>query len=395
MSAELTTIQVKNYRSLADVTLDVNSVNVLFGPNGVGKSTLLDTVWFFRDCAIRGVELASSARSHGIGILWDGAKEGDQILISLATPDIEYELRFGLSSGRIEQFAGERLRDRTNGRVLIDRPVSSDKAQLFHEEIGSSVLAPLREPEKISLGLYLAFNRGDRAAGELDWLLRSVRHYHSRSFFLHRLKTQGSEANYEIRLWERGDNLWSVLRNLHDKRSIDDRYDTVMKWMKQAFPSFDGLVLEQTGPESVYASFQEKHRRSLIRASGVSDGHLQMLLLLTALFSEGRERSLILLFDEPEVSLHPWALAVFARAVKAAADEWRKQSIIATHSPVLLSQFDTHQILAANVADGRTHLRRLSEMNEIKDLLDNYATGSLYMSQLVGAQASETLEPVK
>src|SRR6185369_17089763 len=121
--------------------------------------------------------------------------------------------------------------------------------------------------EKTSLGLYLDFNPADRAADDLDRLLRFVRQYHSRSFFLHRLKTQGSEVSHETRLWDHGDNAWSVLRNLHDRRSQDDRYDTVIRWMREAFPSFDGLVLEQTGPSTVYASFQEKGRRSVIRAS--------------------------------------------------------------------------------------------------------------------------------
>jgi predicted ATPase len=185
------------------------------------------------------------------------------------------------------------------------------------------------------------------------------------------------------------------LRNLHDRKSADNRYDTIMAFMAESAPSFDGLLLEQTGPTTVYASFREKGQRKEIHASGVSDGRLQMLLLLTALFAEGPGRQAVLLFDEPETSLHPWALAVFAKAVKEAAERWNKQILIATHSPVLLSQFDTHQILATEVADGRTHLRRLSEMEEIKDLLDQYAAGSLYMAEVVGAQAKPPAELVE
>lgn len=69
MATPFTTLKVTNYRCLADLTLKLAGVNVLFGPNGAGKSTILDTIWLFRDCAIRGVEAASSSRSHGIGIL--------------------------------------------------------------------------------------------------------------------------------------------------------------------------------------------------------------------------------------------------------------------------------------------------------------------------------------
>ena len=248
----------------------------------------------------------------------------------------------------------------------------------------------LREPEKLSLGLFLDFNERENEAEDLDHLLRYIRLYSSRSFHIWPLKRKGSESSHQIRLWDFGDNAWSVLRNLQDKRSIDDRYKTVMGYMAEAFPAFDGIVLEQTGPTSVYASFQEKGRRQGIFASGASDGHVQLLLLLIALFSEGQRKS-ILLFDEPEVSLHPWALVVFARAVKEAAGKWHKQILLATHSPVLISQFEPQDILVADMDDGRARFERLSDIQEFRDLLEEYAAGSLFMSGAVAPQGVDAL----
>ena len=88
----ITKVHIKNYRALADVCVDLPPLNIIFGPNGAGKSTFLDTVWFVRDCAIRSVELASAARSHGIGLLFDGADEGEQISVSLSTSELEYQI---------------------------------------------------------------------------------------------------------------------------------------------------------------------------------------------------------------------------------------------------------------------------------------------------------------
>ena len=387
----LTRIRVRNYRALADIELDLRPVNVVFGPNGAGKSTLLDTLYFFRDCAIRGVEVASSERSHGIGILWDGADDDGGILVELATSRVAYELTVSLSAGRIEPFAGEKLRSSTpRGAALIDRSPGSEQATLYHDNIKQAVPIILREPQKLSLGLFRDFNQGHSEAGYLDRLLHFTRLYHSRSFLLWRLKRQGSESSHETRLWDLGNNAWSVLRNLQDKRNVDERYDTIMGYMTQAFPVFDGIVLEQTGPTSVYASFQEKERRREILVSGVSDGHLQLLLLLTALFSEGN-REAVVLFDEPEVSLHPWALTVFAKAVKVAAEEWNKQVFVATHSPVLISQFEPRDILVAGVENGRARFDRLNEIEDIRDLLEHYAAGSLYMSESVAPQGREAL----
>ena len=384
----LTRIRVRNYRALADIELDLRPVNVVFGPNGAGKSTLLDTLYFFRDCAIRGVEVASSERSHGIGILWDGAEEDGGILVELATSRVAYELTFSLSAGRIEPFAGEKLR--ATSRALIDRSPGSEQATLYHGNIQQAVPITLREPQKLSLGLFLDFNQGHSEAGYLDRLLHFTRLYHSRSFHLWRLKRLGSESSHETRLWDLGNNAWSVLRNLQDKRNVDERYNTIMGYMTDAFPAFDGIVLEQTGPSSVYASFQKKEGRRRILVSGVSDGYLQLLLLLTALFSEGNRESVVL-FDEPEVSLHPWALTVFAKAVKVAAGEWNKQVFVATHSPVLISQFEPQDIMVAGVENGRARFDRLNEIEDVRDLLEEYAAGSLYMSEAIAPQGAEAL----
>ena len=136
----------------------------------------------------------------------------------------------------------------------------------------------------------------------------------------------------------------------------------------------------------MYASFLEKERRQGILASGVSDGFVQLLLLLIALFSEGKDRASILLFDEPETSLHPWAIAVFAEAVRTAAESWNRQVFLATHSPVLISQFEPQDILVAGIEGDRVRFDRLSEMEAIRDLLDEYPPGALYMAEAVAPQ---------
>ena len=388
MTAKLNKVSIKNFRSLAEVRqLAIGDISVLFGPNGSGKSTFLDSIWFVRDCAIRGVAEAAASRSHGIGVLYDGAPDDDQsIEIHLETDAVKYVLTFDLADGRINACAGENLTDDT--KTLIARSPGSEKAQLYHAAFDQNVpVEKLREPEKLTLSAYLNFNPDDALSSELDQLLHFVRYYHSRSFALHAVKTRGSDSTHHTHLFDRGQNIWSALRNIKDKAEIDDRYSKIIEFMKRAFPDFDGIVFDQTGPNAVYASFLEKGRRNPISASGVSDGHLQMLLLLTALYSEGAHRTSLLLFDEPEISLHPWAIAVLAEAMQLAAADWNKQILIATHSPVLISQFEPNDILAAIVDEGRTSLRRVGAMTEINDLLEEYSIGSLYMSETLAGQS--------
>lgn len=393
---QLISLTVKNFRSLADVSINTDRLTVLFGPNGAGKSAFLEALWFVRDCSVRGVDVASSDRGHGIGLLWEGADDGAFISIGIEMPATIYEIFFGYSSGRIESFVGEKLFSKMSKEVLLDRKVGSDRAILSVASSMSSspdfqALKPngkLIEPEKPSLARYIDFlNLASIDTHEvtgLDKLLHGIRYYHTRSANFSKLRTFGSESSHETRLSERCENLWSILRNLHDKQVLDSRYDMIIGFMKESFPSFKALVTEQTGLNSVYASFIDKHRRKPIRASGISDGQLQMLIQLTALFSE--ENNNLILLDEPDLSLHPWALSVLAKAIETAAKE--KQVVIATHSPVLMSQFEPEYLLAMGLDNsGQTVMKRVSEMADIQDLLEDYATGSLYMAEMIAPQS--------
>lgn len=388
MSNRVRGVEIRNYRSLERINIETRPINVLFGPNGAGKSTFLDAIWFVRDCAIRGVDIAASNRSHGIGVLWDGAGEGAHISIKIETESATYEVMFGFSSGRIESFVAEKLYSKQRDKLLIDRLVGSDKAGFFHSKIGDYVTATLREPNKLALSLYLDLENNADEAAEVDRLLRYIRFYHSRSADFYRLRTHGSISDSYVRLYDRCENLWSVLRILKDEREIgDDRYDTIIRYMQKSFPSFDRIYLEQTGANSIYGNFVMSNRREPIKASGVSDGYLQLLAHLTALFCEGR-RETLLIFDEPEESLHPYAIAVFAEAVEEAVRDWQKQVFMATHSPVLISQFGADHIIATEIGEkGETIMRWVSEIEGIQDLLAEYAAGSLYMAELVAAQS--------
>ena len=76
----------------------------------------------------------------------------------------------------------------------------------------------------------------------------------------------------------------------------------------------------------------------------------------------------MILLDEPDLSLHPWALSVLAKAIETATKEFHKQVIIATHSPVLMSQFEPEYLLAIELDEsGQTVMKRVSEMADIQD----------------------------
>ena len=386
MTNLFTRLHVKNFRSLADVSIKTRPINVLFGPNGSGKSTLLEAIRLVKDCVSRDVDEAIRTRHNGFGMLRQGSTA---MSIRLEAAHAEYELQLGFSRGQIEPYAGEVLYSKAEKASLIHRIIGSDEANFYHDKEKPAVQTRLTFPEKLALIQYMqgsGFAHMD--ASNLRNLLNSVYFYHSHYIDLYGLKNRGSESGMDTSLHEKGENLWSVLQNIHGKIAIDRRYETITNFMRKSFPNFKDLVFEQTGPNAIYASFVEKDRQDPIPVLGVSEGQLQMLIHLTALFSQEQELHSLIVFDEPETSLHPYAISVFAEAVKLATKEWNKQVFIATHSPVLISQFDLEDILTAGLDEsGQTVLTRVSEMEDIKDLLEDYATGSLYMAGAIAPQS--------
>lgn len=380
---------IENYRSLQHVEISPQRINILFGPNGSGKSTFLDALWFVRDCSINGVDAAASDRSHGIGVLSDQAEPGAHISIEIETSQAIYSLSFGFSSGRIEPYAGEKLVKKSNGQALIDRMIGGDRAQFFDSKQGLISTVHLREPQKLSLERYLDVSGSESEAGEISCLLHFIRKYDARSANFYRLRNIGSASGPpQQRLYDRCENLWSILRNLKEQRELENKsYDTIMQFMNKGFPTFGRIYLESQGAANVYGSFIEKDHKDPIRASGISDGHLQLLIHLTALFCESENPTLILL-DEPETSLHPHAIVTLAEAITEAVSHWNKQVFVATHSPILISQFNEGDIIASEIGPyGETMMRRVSEIEKIQDLLDHYAVGSLYMAELIAPQS--------
>lgn len=382
-------LSVRNYRALAGIDLDLRPVNVFFGPNASGKSTLLDSLWFVRDCAWWGCDGAAQERSQGIGLLSDQVGGDQGLVIELVTAEVQYRLDFSFVTGRLDALPAERLR-LADGLTLIERRAGAGVARFRHLPKLELREQRLHVPEKLSLLLYLAIDTSVEGAARLERAVQSMRFHHCAQFDLYKLKKVGSEAGHEEWLHRRGENLFSVLRNLQGRQGADARYATIRAFMRESFPGFDHIVLDATGPASVYGSFVERGHPNPIHASGAADGYLQLLLMLTALFAEPADQGSVILLDEPETSLHPWALAVLAKAVKlAASPDWGRQVFLATHSPVLMSQFDADQIVEATQVNGATRLRRLSEITEVQDLLERYAVGSLYMAQEVGAQRKD------
>jgi predicted ATPase len=107
-------------------------------------------------------------------------------------------------------------------------------------------------------------------------------------------------------------------------------------------------------------------------------------ICLTTLFLQPPDRlPAIIILDEPELGLHPYAITPLAEMVRSAAEH--TQVILATQSVTLVNQFSPEEAVVVDRVDRASVLRRLSS-EEIAPWLDEYGLGSLWEKNLLGGR---------
>ena len=92
----------------------------------------------------------------------------------------------------------------------------------------------------------------------------------------------------------------------------------------------------------------------------------------------------LICIDEPEVGLHPDAIALVGKAIQDA--ESRTQLIIATHSEALVNRFSDRPeavIVCEKEANNATTLKRQSSQ-ELSTWLEDYTLGDLWHRGVIG-----------
>ena len=115
-----------------------------------------------------------------------------------------------------------------------------------------------------------------------------------------------------------------------------------------------------------------------------SDGSLRFFALATLLNLPSEMLPDVLLFDEPELGLHPAAISLIGGMIKSLAAE--RQIIVATQSPLLVDEFDLNEIFVLELQDGQTKFRKLKPDDYQSWLDDSFTTGELWQKNLLGGR---------
>ncbi|WP_413175737.1 AAA family ATPase [Anabaena azotica] len=177
-------------------------------------------------------------------------------------------------------------------------------------------------------------------------------------------------------LLEDGSNLGLVLKALQRKLGMRKLIGYLEKFYEEA-EELDVSIYGGT----VQIFIREKGLIQPIPATRLSDGTLRYLFLM-ALLLDPTPPPLICI-EEPEIGLHPDILPTIAEMLIEASQ--RTQLIVTTHSDALvsaLSQYPESVVVCERDGTG-THLRRL-EPDKLKDWLENYTLGDLWLMGEIG-----------
>jgi len=348
----LTTVAIANYRSLRDLVVPLQKLNVVTGSNGSGKSNLYRALRLLADTA-QGRVVSSVAREGGLqSTLWAGPevlsrsmKSGDHpvqgtrrkhpiaLRLGFAGDEYGYLIDLGLPPHGLSAFSldpqikreciwhGSILRpsallvDRTGPFVRIRREDNSWDVVTDCLSTFDSMMTHVSDP---------------RNAPEMLALRESIRNWRFYDHFR-------TDADAPVRspqvgtrtpiLGNDGSDLAAAIQTIREI-GADDLLGAAIE---DAFP---GSQVSVESIEGRFALTMAQH--GLLRPLGaaeLSDGTLRYLLWIAALLTPRPPAVMVL--NEPETSLHPDLLGALARLIARAAE--RTQIIVVTHATRLIS----------------------------------------------------------
>ena len=125
--------------------------------------------------------------------------------------------------------------------------------------------------------------------------------------------------------------------------------------------------------------------------SEFSDGTLRFVALAALLGQPAEIRSSIVILDEPELGLHPFAIGVLASLIQSASV--RTQGIVSTESAQLIDHFEPEDVLVADRVDGGAGLTRLRS-STLAQWLEDYTLGELWQTNEFGCRPAPEFRAV-
>lgn len=350
-------IKIKGFRSIRELDIALSPLNVLIGPNGAGKSNFISFFKFMNKLLDKDLQLFVQQMGGADRVLYFGRKTTDQLEIDLHFSPNSYQATLVPS--------------------VTDKLIFQSEAALFHgSEIGygggtkKRKLAAAGDPES-GLPDPGTANPAAHVAGYLaDW---KVYHFHDTS------DTAKVKMAYSVhatdRLLPQAENLAAFLYGIRET----DAYAKIVSTIQRVAPFFQNFIFQPEANDLIRLRWKHKGSDDYFDASVLSDGTLRFICLTTLLLQP--KLPTIILLDEPELGLHPFAIQLLAAMMRSASAA--TQIIASTQSVTLANEFGWQDIVVVDQVGNASQFRRLKEA-EVVNWLEQYRLGDIWEMNLLG-----------
>ncbi len=355
---KLTIRGFKSIRSLDD--FELNDLNIFIGGNGAGKSNLIE---FFR--LLRKViddNLNEYIRLGGgvSDFLFNGRKQ---------TSQMEFEARFGARGYRFKISPGPSENALLTDEARYYEPGTTGWWELGDSSDGTSLLVKevksTSSDSKYSKPVYEAIS---------SW---QIYHFHDTSSTAAMRHYEIIQDNKVLRF--DASNIAPYLLRL--RKEHPDTYGEILGSVRLVMPFFDDFLLDVTDfgeKQKVNLSWRQKGSDYPMQPYHFSDGSIRFICLATAMLQPNPPSTII--FDEPELGLHPLAISILAELIQNVSK--RTQVIVATQSPALIDCFSVEDVVVVNRKDGASTFERLLE-KDFNVWLETYSVGELWSKNVI------------
>jgi predicted ATPase len=197
---------------------------------------------------------------------------------------------------------------------------------------------------------------------------------------------QRHAINDNLYLRDDASNLAAYLYFLSKK--YPKNFIRIVKTIQLVAPFFGEFLLRPHIDNEDYIELEwfEKGEDIPFKIDVLSDGTLRFICLATLFLQPVELQPAIIIIDEPELGLHPYALSILAGLIKSASQD--RQIIVSTQSVELLNHFSASDVIVAEKHDGCTKLKRLNE-NDLNIWLEDYSLGELWCKNILGGRPTK------
>jgi predicted ATPase len=352
----LTSIEIEGFLSIRSASVSLGQLNVLVGANGAGKSNL-----------VRGFELLGRLADEELG-LFVGRNGGASALLHSGEP----RMRLVVNAS-------------TTAYEAMFEPAANDEL-IFRHEVFSRRAATAVQDSVATGGRRestLAAGGGGSVGRELHALLSGCRafHFHDTSFDAPVKQFTTTADNLALR--SDAANLAAVLFDLANGSDPGKRaaYRRILGAVRQVAPFFRDFVLQPENNDRIRLRWRQTGSDAVFSANQMSDGTLRFVCLATLLLQP--ELPGLVVLDEPELGLHPFAITQLADLLRQASA--RSQVLFATQSVTLISQFELADLVVADRRDGASEFSR-PDPDSLAQWLAEYSLGELWEKNLFGGR---------